>query len=95
LQTNSTDAAFRPPPAPPTGNPCKSLGSYGDFRDRDNALLPATDVIDRSSAPRFVKPVSAYSPRNGAVNRNGTLAKVIRARDLEIERRAATVRRSA
>jgi hypothetical protein len=27
--------------------------------------------------------------RNGAVNRNGTLAKVIRARDAEIERRAA------
>jgi hypothetical protein len=28
LQTNSTDAAFRPQPAPPIGNPCKSLGPY-------------------------------------------------------------------
>jgi hypothetical protein len=33
--------------------------------------------------------------RNGPVNRDGTLAKVTRARDAEIERRAAAARRSA
>jgi hypothetical protein len=33
--------------------------------------------------------------RNGAVNRNATLAKVLRARDAEIERRAGAARQSA
>ena len=33
--------------------------------------------------------------RNGAVNRNGTLTKVIRARHAEIERRPGAAKRSA
>jgi hypothetical protein len=33
--------------------------------------------------------------RNGAVNRNGTLARAIRSREAEIERRAGVARRSA
>jgi hypothetical protein len=64
-----------------------------------NALREAGFGVDRGQ----IVDVSGKCPgfaampifRNGAVNRNGTLTKIIRARDAEIERRAGVAKRSA